>query len=98
MSQTDIDKIVVSTDLSIKQKVKQLIPILMEIHQVVYKNAYHKSKVLVDVEWVKKETIRKNNIIKNKCLTDPEFLDNKRKKEREYRLRVQQKKLENTIC
>jgi hypothetical protein len=98
MSQKDIDTIIINKEMTIKQKVKQLIPILMEIHQVLYKNAYHKSKVLVDVEWVKKETIRKNNIIKSKCLTDPEFLDNKRKKEREYRLRVQQKKIENTIC
>jgi hypothetical protein len=98
MTQLKIDQIIINNEMSIKQKVKQLVPLLMEIHQVLYKNAYHKSKVLVDIDWVKKETLRKNAIIKNKCLNDPEFLDNKRKKEREYRLRVQQKKLENTIC
>jgi hypothetical protein len=98
MTQQDIDKIIINTEMSCKMKVKQLIPLLMEIHQVVYKNAYTKAKNQVDPEWVKKETLRKNIIIKNKCLNDPEYLENKRKKEREYRLRVQQKKLENTIC
>ncbi len=77
MIQQDIDKIIINTEMSCKMKVKQLIPILMEIHQVVYINAYTKAKNQVDPEWVKKETIIKNNIIKNKCLNDPEYLVNK---------------------
>ena len=78
MTQLKIDQIIINNEMSIKQKVKQLVPLLMEIHQVLYKNAYHKAKVLVDVEWVKKETLRKNAIIKHKCLKDPEYLERKR--------------------
>ena len=63
--------------MSCKMKVKKLIPLLMEIHQVLYRNAYNKAKVLVDVDWVKKETLRKNAIIKHKCLNDPEYLERK---------------------
>jgi hypothetical protein len=78
MSQSDIDSIIANAEMTIKQKMKQLVPILMEIHQVVYGNAYQKAKVLANPEWVKKETLRKNALIKNKCLNDPEYLERKR--------------------
>jgi hypothetical protein len=94
MTQQDIDKIIINTEMSCKMKIKTLIPILMEIHQVVYSNAYQKAKVLANPDWVKKETLRKNAIIKNKCLIDPEYLENKRRKKREYDLR---KKLINEL-
>jgi hypothetical protein len=97
MSQSDIDSIIVNTNMTIKQKIKHLVPILMEIHQVLYGNAYQKANVLTNPEWIKKETLRKNAIIKQKCLNEPEYLENKRRKNREYRLKMQQKKLDNAI-
>ncbi len=52
MSQADIDKIVVSTDLSIKEKVKLLIPLIMLVNDIKVKStSYSRARKLVDVEY-----------------------------------------------
>jgi hypothetical protein len=71
MSQSNFDKIVVSTELSIKEKVKILVPILMEMHNITYANAYQKAKRLVDVEFVKKSNLYSKLSRRKKSLEDP---------------------------
>jgi hypothetical protein len=87
MIQIRVDKIIVSTeqnqikindimqnvDISIKEKVKALIPLLMSIHNILYQNAYNRAKSLVDLEWVASETKRKDAIKKHRYNTDFEY-------------------------
>jgi hypothetical protein len=109
MSQTDIDSIIINTEMTIKEKVKVLCPLIMLIHNLKYPNAYQRAKGYVDVEWRLKlnkrrndarnlksktdpiyralETERKNAIIKHKCETNLEYLEDKRQKARNYQRR-----------
>ena len=51
MTQLKIDQIIINNELSIKEKVKLLVSLLMVIHNIKYPSAYYKAKALVDVEW-----------------------------------------------
>ncbi len=55
MSQLEIDQVIVNADLTIKEKVKRMVHLLMVYYNITYQNAYHRAKSLVNVEWKVKE-------------------------------------------
>jgi hypothetical protein len=71
MSQTDIDSIIVNTEMTIKEKVKVLCPLLMELHKMSYSTAYQRAKGYVDVEWRLRLNKRRNDARNLKSKTDP---------------------------
>jgi hypothetical protein len=71
MSQTDIDSIIINTEMTIKEKVKVLCPLIMLIHNLKYPNAYQRAKGYVDVEWRLKLNKRRNDARNLKSKTDP---------------------------
>jgi hypothetical protein len=74
MSQSDIDKIVVSNELSIKEKVKLLVPLIMIVNDIKVKStSYSRARKLVDVEYKIKTSQARVLANKIKSQTDPDY-------------------------